>query len=899
MQASMDSETVREQLDELGEELQTVASLVQLSIKNQQHEGVDEASGAFDCSGDAERKFEDLKAQVQTLARVLDGNGSSLASLTADSLADVNRLADQASRCKSAISALDGLCQAEKHLTSSHHLLAKNDYVQAADAVASADALLADLQRAEAESTKGGGRRAEGGRGSGVDKENRRNTAGMIYLELCGTGVENGVLRALKRLLLKRRAGLESHLRDLANASVELRKDGTTVRCRKVFSGYLCERHFRSPVPLAAVFDALGRLGQLDVLFSELSKRLREEVIGPLLSARYVPPPKRVTSEEMASLTYAPAEPRAAPAGPTKAMAKRSDGGGGSGGGGSDGSGGGGAFDDASAAEASEVVTEILARVSVVLEFMHEEVLGGQRHLTAVLGDRLLPEAGGLSKALLGKLDEHVPNSAHHLADFETGTRDACQEFENRLESMGYFGDEGGDGTEAAGSKAWAVRRSLSRFVGTLDGRFAAKRRRTLLGQARDMALGDYHNTVQVPDALEGSGMLENPGAELLSAQAPPAGDAEKGRKQDSSGVKTFRLEACQVSRVAKAFVALVRATLTEACSDEVPPHCAKELFRTARDMLDLFRAVIPVQHANALEGVPRIAAVFQNDCLYLAHHMVTMGHEFRKGLPPPANQTATMVDTVPLFRELAAQSLSEQQRRQQQQLEEFFAGVDVLASTETSAPLTEPADSAFEGIFPGDDAKTVPGGKGGLGVDKGWMGAGRKGGGQGGGGEEGEAIAYGGGAGEEGRAAAAVRKSVYHLRQLRQAWWKVLPDRAYTRVMGALVSLVAGKVCTPVLAAKDLGEEQTYALHRIFKSLEEAADDIFESSGDANQHTPGWTKAVVVGQMMELGLEAIGERLQGDFFRPLSADELCGLVRAVFQETPARTAVLTAIGQG
>lgn len=112
---------------------------------------------------------------------------------------------------------------------------------------------------------------------------------------------------------------------------------------------------------------------------------------------------------------------------------------------------------------------------------------------------------------------------------------------------------------------------------------------------------------------------------------------------------------------------------------------------------------------------------------------------------------------------------MSEQQRRQQQQLEEFFAGVDVLASTETSAPLTEPADSAFEGIFPGDDAKTVPGGKGGLGVDKGWMGAGRKGGGQGGGGEEGEAIAYGGGAGEEGRAAAAVRKSVYHLRQLRQ----------------------------------------------------------------------------------------------------------------------------------
>lgn len=54
----MDTETVRERLDELGEELQTVTSLVHRSIKNQQHEGVDDAEGAFDCSGDAERRFQ-------------------------------------------------------------------------------------------------------------------------------------------------------------------------------------------------------------------------------------------------------------------------------------------------------------------------------------------------------------------------------------------------------------------------------------------------------------------------------------------------------------------------------------------------------------------------------------------------------------------------------------------------------------------------------------------------------------------------------------------------------------------------------------------------------------------------------------------------------------------------
>lgn len=55
------------------------------------------------------------------------------------------------------------------------------------------------------------------------------------------------------------------------------------------------------------------------------------------------------------------------------------------------------------------------------------------------------------------------------------------------------------------------------------------------------------------------------------------------------------------------------------------------------------------------------------------------------------------------------------------------------------------------------------------------------------------------------------------------QAWWNVLPERVYKRAMGALLSLVGGKICSPVLGAQDLGEEQTHALHRIFKTLGEA----------------------------------------------------------------------------
>lgn len=63
--------------------------------------------------------------------------------------------------------------QAEDLLTSSQLLLAKNEYVQAADAVASAEVLLGDLQQADAAS---GAERGPLG-GAVVDKENRRNAA--------------------------------------------------------------------------------------------------------------------------------------------------------------------------------------------------------------------------------------------------------------------------------------------------------------------------------------------------------------------------------------------------------------------------------------------------------------------------------------------------------------------------------------------------------------------------------------------------------------------------------------------------------------------------------------------------------------------------------------------------
>jgi Centromere/kinetochore Zw10 len=42
--------------------------------------------------------------------------------------------------------------------------------------------------------------------------------------------------------------------------------------------------------------------------------------------------------------------------------------------------------------------------------------------------------------------------------------------------------------------------------------------------------------------------------------------------------------------------------------------------------VVELFRAVVPARHGEQIASVPRLAALFHNDCAFLAHHAATVG---------------------------------------------------------------------------------------------------------------------------------------------------------------------------------------------------------------------------------------------------------------------------------
>lgn len=147
---------------------------------------------------------------------------------------------------------------------------------------------------------------------------------------------------------------------------------------------------------------------------------------------------------------------------------------------------------------------------------------------------------------------------------------------------------------------------------------------------ARDIVLGDWHNDSEV----ESRDVLSTiDGDELETA------------------TKMLR-----VSLLAQRFVGHAGALLDKAI--DAPPHAATHLFRNARRLFELYRALFPLAHADTVRAQPRMADLFQNDILFLLraanrfsiHHCPKLNAKF----PTSPPLLFTFVDQLAPLRDLA-----------------------------------------------------------------------------------------------------------------------------------------------------------------------------------------------------------------------------------------------------
>jgi len=373
----------------------------------------------------------------------------------------------------------------------------------------------------------------------------------------------------------------------------------------------------------------------------------------------------------------------------------------------------------------------------------------------------------------------------------------------------------------------------LSTLPSTFEQKYVDYRRCVLLNEARDMLVNnDYHNTVQV-----GEDVHRNTEDEALGI---------------CDGMAVFKLHKSSVSNTAFKVMTTCRQIMDEAVEQQSAPELSPlsslpaTLYRTAREVLDLFRAIIPVTHGHAVANVPRTAAVLHNDCVFLAHHCLTLGLEYKDKFPEVAaaddargkllRQTCMFVDMVPLFRDLADRSLGDMLDAQAKQL-------TVLVGERVT--LMGEALRSDEILAEWSDAET------------------------------------------------ALEAGLYHLRHLSQAWKPILSYDILNRSMCYLVDVMFTLFLDQVAKASDISASACQFVHALFLKATHDVEALLDNGGDTSGSRV-WDRFSAVGRFMDMSLADIQVALADtSMFRSVTGPELSRLVTSCFDDSPKRRALL------
>lgn len=313
---------------------------------------------------------------------------------------------------------------------------------------------------------------------------------------------------------------------------------------------------------------------------------------------------------------------------------------------------------------------EVFAKIKLVLEVLHkhqldvplnqcvEEEQNSAPILAEVLGDVIWKE---MSDCLIHDCLVHsIPNNSSKLGQYSEVIK-ATEDFEQALKRMQFLKEDSTD---------------LLTYARNVNAHFANKKCQDVIVAARNLMTSEMHDTVKVtPDASVTLPKLPDPGAGdqlVLPNQVVSLGHETRLSQH------TFSFPACHVSQSVQKLMALAYQTLQEALAST--DQCCLQLFYSVRNIFLLFCDVVPMYHKENLQKLPQLAAVHHNNCMYIAHHLLTLGHQFRGRL---SDGTITFVDMVPGFRRLGTECFLAQMRVQKGELLERLASARNFSSVD------------------------------------------------------------------------------------------------------------------------------------------------------------------------------------------------------------------------
>lgn len=475
--------------------------------------------------------------------------------------------------------------------------------------------------------------------------------------------------------------------------------------------------------------------------------------------------------------------------------------------------------------------SQVFSKLLLVLKTLHLHLLDvsvGDKKLSAILGELIWED---LSQCIIHEcLLYSIPNNSSQLEKYKTVIKET-EEFEKSLKGMEYLQ---GDSTD------------LLKYARDVNCHFASKKCKDVIVAARKLMTSKMHNTVKItPDYKLDLPKLPAPGSEVKAKQDTTK---EETLMENSKQLSAWSLclPACRISESVQQLMELALSTLCEAVGSST--QCALQLFFTVRNIFQLFYDVVPTYHKENLLKFPHLAAIQHNNCMYLAHHLLTLGHYFRAHLPQPLSEgVATFVDMVPGFRKLGAQC--------------FLAQMNVQR-----AELLERLSTAHNFCNLDDEDNYIAASK-------------------------------------------AVRQVIHQLKQLGTVWQDVLPVSIYCKAMGNLLNTAITEVISKIMMLEDISSEDGEHLHTLCQTIIEEGPLVFiplaeESKNKKYQEEVplyvkkwGTFKELVI--VLRANLQEIVDRWadsKGPLALEFSSSEVKNLIRALFQNTERRAVALTKI---
>uniref|UniRef100_A0A8C7RQ68 Centromere/kinetochore protein zw10 homolog n=1 Tax=Oncorhynchus mykiss TaxID=8022 RepID=A0A8C7RQ68_ONCMY len=481
--------------------------------------------------------------------------------------------------------------------------------------------------------------------------------------------------------------------------------------------------------------------------------------------------------------------------------------------------------------------SQVYIKVLMVLKTLHTHLLDPlvienrkPRKVSVILGDLVWQE---MSHCIIHEcLLYSIPTNSCQLEQYSAVIKET-EEFEKSLKEMQYLR---GDSTE------------LLKYAQDVNCHFASKKCKDVIVAARKLMTSEMHNTVKInQDSKLSVPMLPYPGSgDIKGKQGAKKLEAPRLDNEKQLGARTLCLPACRISESVQQLMELALHTLSEAVGSS--SQCATQLFFTVRNIFQLFYDVVPTYHKENLLKFPHLAAIQHNNCMYIAHHLLTLGHQFSPHLPGPLSEgAATFVDLVPGFRKLGAHC--------------FLAHLNVQR-----AEMLERLSTArnFSNLDDEDNYSA---------------------------------------------ASKAVRQVIHQLKRLGTVWQDVLPVNIYCKAMGILLNTAISELIAKIMMLEDISTEDGEHLQILCQTIIEEGPLVFIPLPEENKNkkyqeeVPVYVKKWITFKelviVLQANLQEIVDRWaegKGPLALEFSSSDMKSLIRALFQNTERRAVALTKI---